>query len=216
MNTLLDAPEIPTVEDLQEQLGGVPARRILIRPLPGTATEADVTRLLKFNKRCELIDGTLVEKEMGWKESAIAGKLHRKLGVYLEANDCGMTTGEQGGVKLIAGRLRFPDLAFYLYERFPGGEFPADAYPDLAPDLAVEVLSEGNTVKEMEMKRHEYFRAGTRLVWEIDPESRSVEVFTGPEESTTVDAEGALDGGDVLPGFAMPVRDLFAKPDAKA
>ena len=213
MSNVLDEPETFTFVELQQQLGGVPAHRILLRPTPGTATEADVIRLLdQRGVRCELIDGTLVEKEMGWKESVIASRINRKIGIYLATNDFGETSGEQGGIRLILGRIRFPDLAFFRYERFPNGEFPTEAFPNLAPDLAVEVLSESNTASEMELKRKEYFLAGTQLVWEIDPESRSVEVFASSEESTLLDSEGTLDGGKVLPGFTMAIGELFAKP----
>ena len=217
MSNVLDEPETFTFVELQQQLGGVPAHRILLRPTPGTATEADVMRLLdQRGVRCELIDGTLVEKEMDWKESVIASRINRKIGIYLATNDCGETSGEQGGIRLILGRIRFPDLAFYRYERFPNGEFPTEAFPNLAPDLAVEVLSESNTASEMELKRKEYFLAGTQLVWEIDPESRSVEVFASSEESTLLDSEGTLDGGKVLPGFTMAIGELFAKPQTRA
>jgi len=78
------------------------------------------------------------------------------------------------------------------------------------------VLSESNTASEMELKRKEYFLAGTQLVWEIDPESRSVEVFASSEESTLLDSEGTLDGGKVLPGFTMDIGELFAKPQTRA
>jgi Uma2 family endonuclease len=214
MNALLDAIDNPTVEDLQEQLGGVPARRILLRPAPGTATVDDVTRLLDHNdRRCELIDGTLVEKVMGWEEANIGGEIHFFLRDFLRTHDLGILTGDQGTIQLWSGRVRIPDVAFYSWDRFPGMKKPKGPAPLLAPDLAVEVLSESNTPREMELKRQDYFKSGTKLVWEIDPEARTVEVFTSPDESTTLAADGTLDGGDVLPGFQLPLRELFAKLD---
>jgi Uma2 family endonuclease len=83
----------------------------------------------------------------------------------------------------------------------------------LAPDLAVEVLSAGNTPGEMARKRQEYFAAGVRLVWLVDPEARPVEVFTAPEQPTILHEEHTLEGGAVLPGLALPLRELFAELD---
>src|SRR5206468_1626606 len=85
---------------------------------------------------------------------------------------------------------------------------------DRAPDLAVEVLSKGNTRAEMDRKLREYFAAGVRLVWLIDPKTRTARVHTSPEEMTRLGEGDTLDGGDVLPGFALPLRDLL-RPDAR-
>jgi len=125
MSNVLDEPETFTFVELQQQLGGVPGHSILLRPTPGTATEADVMRLLdQRGVRCELIDGTLVEKEMDWKESVIASRINRKIGIYLATNDCGETSGEQGGIRLILGRIRFPDLAFPISRSFDTNDSP--------------------------------------------------------------------------------------------
>jgi len=97
MSNVLDEPETFTFVELQQQLGGVPGHRILLRPTPGTATEADVMRLLEQRGvRCELIDGTLVEKEMGWKESVIASRINRKIG-YLFSDE--RLRGDFGGTR---------------------------------------------------------------------------------------------------------------------
>jgi Uma2 family endonuclease len=80
-----------------------------------------------------------------------------------------------------------------------------------APDLAVEVLSEGNTPAEMNRKLGEYFAGGVRLVWLIDPDTQTALAYTSPDKSNFIGADGALDGGDVLPGFGLPLRDLFAE-----
>lgn len=215
MSALLEATDVLTVEDIQEQLGGIPVRRIIVRPAPGTATVEDVTRLLDHHdRRCELIDGRLVEKAiMGWNEAHFGGELHYRMRQYLESHDLGILTGDQGTIQLWLGRVRIPDVAFYSWDRFPGMKKPKGPVPLLAPDLAVEVLSDSNTAKEMEMKRQDYFRAGTILVWEVDPDERTIEVFTTADESTTLGEDGTLDGGDVLPGFTLPLRELFAKLD---
>jgi Uma2 family endonuclease len=79
----------------------------------------------------------------------------------------------------------------------------------VAPDLAVEVLSEGNTEAEMERKLREYFDAGVLLVWYVDPEARTVRVYTSPGEARLLGEEDTLDGGSVLPGFRLSIRGWF-------
>ena len=109
------------------------------------------------------------------------------------------------------GLVRIPDVAFISWERLPGKVVvPDEAIPDLAPDLAVEVLSEGNTKEEMERKLKDYFFAGVRLVWYIDLKKRTAEVYTSPDQGVTLTEGQTLDGGEVLPGFRLPLRQLFA------
>ena len=82
----------------------------------------------------------------------------------------------------------------------------------MAPDLAVEVISRGNTREEMERKLLDYFAAGVRLVWYVYPVMREVRVYTMPEAYVTLGGQDTLDGGDVLPGFQLPLATLFAQP----
>jgi Uma2 family endonuclease len=105
---------------------------------------------------------------------------------------------------------RLGDVPPSSKERLPQGRIPDAAVPQLVPDLAVEVLSEGNTKKEMARKRGECFDAGVRLVWVVDPEALTVAVYTGPEQATVLAKGQTLDGGDVLPGFTLPLTDLFS------
>jgi Uma2 family endonuclease len=93
----------------------------------------------------------------------------------------------------------------------PGVAVEEDVIPDLAPNLAIEVLSEGNTPEEMQRKLKEYFFNGVELVWLVDLRRRTVEVYTAPDQCATLSEKDTLDGGKVLPGFALPVRQVFAK-----
>lgn len=215
MTTLLTAsPDLRTIADLLDRLGGVPARRVRYYPLPGTATEADVVAIDVHEDRiCELIDGVLVEKAMGIRESLLAGAVLALLRAFVIPKKLGIVTGPDGTMKLIPGLIRIPDVAYISRDRLPGGRVPSEPAPLLVPDLAVEVLSEGNTTNEMSRKRREYFSAGVRLVWQIDLETRSAAVYTGPEDFRTLTASDALDGGDVLPGFTLSLGELFAELD---
>jgi Uma2 family endonuclease len=209
-----ERPTIPTIADLLAQLGDIPPHRVLMRPYPGTATEQDVIDLDDHHDRlCELIDGVLVEKTVGYEESELAALLIYFLLGFVRQHDLGIVTGPDGTIRLIPGRVRIPDVAFYSWDRLPNRERPKKPIPDLVPDLAVEVLSESNTKKEMAIKLQEYFAAGVRLVWYVEPDDRSVRVYTALDRSTLLTEEQTLDGGDVLPGFALPLRELFPRKD---
>ena len=97
--------------------------------------------------------------------------------------------------------------------RLPNRRVPTEPIPDLAPDLVVEVLSVGDTPREMARKRREYFSAGVQVVWQVDPRARTVEVFTAPEQSTVLHETPMLDSGTVLPSFTSPLQELFAELD---
>lgn len=209
---------IETLAELLDQLGHIPLERIRMQPPPGTATESDIlTAEAGSRKRlCELIDGVLVEKVMGFCESVLAGFLFRCLDDFVRPRNLGILTTADGMVRLWPGRVRIPDVAFISWERVPGRRMPTEPIPDLAPDLIAEVLSVGNTAAEMERKRQEYFQAGVRLVWEIDPASRTMKVYVGTDDFRTLTEADILDGGAVLAGFSLPLAALFAELDRHA
>ena len=198
-----------------ERLGGIPLERIRFHPAPGTATEDDVITALEAPRKriCELIDGVLVEKAMGYRESVLASWLIVLLDGFVRPRNLGLVSSPDGTLRLWAGRVRIPDVAFTSWDRMPGRKRPAKPIPELSPDLAVEVLSLSNTHREMKLKLADYFTANVRLVWIVDPELRTVEVHTSPAEMTLLREINTLDGGDVLPGFVVPLKDLFAELD---
>jgi Uma2 family endonuclease len=210
MSTAMADRRPVTVADLIESLGDIPLSRVRLDPPPGTATEDDLLRLTANEDRLyELVDGTLVEKPTGWKDALLATWLGYQLQKYLEGNDLGAVAGADGTLRLRQRLVLVPDVAFILWENVPpDDELPQ--IPDLAPDLAVEVISPSNTAREMAHKRREYFRAGTRLVWHVYPARREVEVYSSPGRFRTLGMTDALDGGDLLPGFRLPLADLFA------
>jgi Uma2 family endonuclease len=214
MTLLISSPEIPTLADLLKRLGDVPPERVRYFPLPGQATVADVIEIeARENRLCELVDGVLVEKAMGYRESFLAALIVTALNNFILPRKLGLVSGADGMIQLFPDLVRIPDVAYVSWERLPGGKVPSDPVPHLVPDLAVKVLSQSNTKAEMNRKRREYFEAGVRLLWLIDPDTRTGTVFTGPEQSSTLDESGMLDGGDVLPGFTLRLRELFARLD---
>jgi Uma2 family endonuclease len=207
-----DSPPTPTAADIWLRAGQVPLDRILMDPTPGTATEddaADSRHMLGVN--CELVNGILVAKTMGLYESQVAVALGYFLHVYLESHPIGVVAGEDGPYRLMPANVRKPDVSLILLDRFPNRRIPRSKVLPLAPDLAVEVLSEGNTTAEMELKLQEYFAAGVRLVWYIEPDARSIRVFTAADSCEEIRADGTLRGGDVLPGFELSLMRLFDK-----
>ena len=105
--------------------------------------------------------------------------------------------------------VRAPDAAFVARERIPATGIPTGFWP-FARDFAVEVASPSDRFTELQTKVAEYFRAGTRLVWIVEPATRTVHVYRASHELQAFGEEHELTGGDVLPGFRCPVRRLFA------
>ena len=211
--TLASSPEIRTLGNLLDRLGGVSADRVRYFPLPATATVADVAEIHdREGRSCELIDGVLVEKRTGLYESMIAIAISSAVRAFVVPRKLGLVSGEGGTTQIQPSLVRIADAAYFSRERL-GNVLPEGPVPLLVPDLAVEVLSASNTPKEMERKRREYFDAGVRLVWSVDIKTRTVAVYTSPENPRIFTEQQSLDGGDVLPGFTLPLGPLFAELD---
>jgi len=138
--------------------------------------------------------------------AALAGYiLPKKLGVILDSSTA---------FKMKNGNKRSPDIAFFAKERLQGMAVLPSGYLEGAPDLAVEVLSPGNTVEEIEDKLTEYFENGSRLVWVIHPTQHYVLVYRSAQEPDRLLKEkDSLDGEEVIPGFTLAIADLFQKLD---
>jgi Uma2 family endonuclease len=204
--------------ELLERLGNVPPERICLRPPPGQATERDLLLALERDKRrYELVDRTLVEKGMGFNESFLAAEIIAEVRTFARQQDLGIVTGEACPLRLFKGLVRMPAVSFLSWDKLPERLLPRAPIPKLAPDLAVEILSKSNTPEEIERKLGEYFLAGTRLAWVIDPDRRTAAVYLSADApSATLTEEQSLDGGDVLPGFSLPLAELFARLPGKA
>ena len=148
-----------------ERLGDIPPERVLMHPTPGTATEDDIFEDERRGHLVELIEGTLVEKAMGYEESSLTLWLASFLTPFVRANRLGVTAGADGTMRLFPGLVRIHDISFVSRARLPGRDEHKRPIPSLAPGLAVEVLSNRNSKAEMARKLGEYFDAGARLVW---------------------------------------------------
>jgi Uma2 family endonuclease len=200
----------PNARAWWDALGNVPLERIVFDPVPGTATEADVLRLDDHEDRiCELVDGTLVEKTMGFEESLVAARLIELIGAFVRKRKLGVVSSSDGMMRILKRRVRIPDVGFISKARMAKLKKPIQPIPVLAPDLAIEVLSESNTAKEMSIKLREYFEAGTRLVWYVDPKTGTIDVYNAPDSRRRLGPGDKLTGGSVLPGFSVRVSEIF-------
>ena len=160
----------------------------------------------------ELVDGALrIMTPAGGEHGGLALRIGARLQVFVEEARLGYTTAAETGYILSArpdGRdtVRAPDVGFVAAQRLPDG-LP-QGYVPFAPDLAVEIVSPSDTADEVHQKVQNFLRAGTRLLWVVYPRTRTVDVHT-PQGARTLTLTDTLDGGDVLAGFTLPLRDLF-------
>jgi Uma2 family endonuclease len=157
----------------------------------------------------ELVDGEPIEMtptagRSGWISNTIAHALTN----HVRSTKLAWVFSAETGFVLFSDRqtVRSPDVALVLRERL---ESPPDSFVPLAPDLAVEVLSPTDRMAEALGKVAMYLEAGVRLVWLVDPESRTVNVFTRDKAPRMLKEGDTLSGDTVLPGFALPISEIF-------
>jgi Uma2 family endonuclease len=162
--------------------------------------------------RYELVKGELKRMpptgdEHGGVTMELASPLHQ----YVKRNNLGRVYAAETGFKLESNpdTVRAPDIAFVSTERLQGAG-SMQGYRSGAPDLAVEVLSPGNTKREMAEKVKEYFAAGARLVWIVNPKLKTVVVYRSVNDILTLTEKDTLDGETVVPGFQISVAEIFA------
>ena len=133
-----------TLADCWTHFGGIPLERIRMFPPPGRAAEEDVLEVERQTGcPCELIDGTLVEKTVGYIESFLAMRIGHLIQAFVDLHDLGIVLGADGTLRVLPDQVRVPDACFISWNRFPNRQLPPEPIPDLAPDLAIEVLSAG-------------------------------------------------------------------------
>ncbi len=160
------------------------------------------------DKILELIDGEIVEKMPSFSPSKTSMRIGRFIGNFVDDKDLGYVTGEAGGyVMPVSGNVYNPDVGYISKARL--SEEPEREAP-LPPDLAVEVKSPTDSKRAMRRKAEKYLENGTQIVWLVFPDEREIEVYSlSDEDVRTVGIDGILDGASVLPGFTLPVANIF-------
>ncbi len=175
---------------------------------PETTAEIDLD-LLPEDALYEVIDGQVVEKAMGAASLEVASILQIHLGSFVSQADLGRAIVEL--VIRIDRKTQYrPDVSFISNERWPvRRKAPRQGAWDVVPDLAVEVISETDRACKVLGKTHHYFRAGVRSVWLIYPDLEIVHVFDAFDRIRVFTKADVLDGGEVIPGFRLPLATLF-------
>ncbi len=179
----------------------------------GLMTADELARLSIPDKQVELVRGRLVVREPpGTWHGGVAGALHLSLGGFVQRQKLGMVFPQDTGFKIAndPDTVRAPDVAFVARERLAA--IGRQGYAELAPDLAVEVLSPRYRAGEILAKVAEWLEAGTRLVWVIDPGRQEAWVYRSDGSISTVGLEDSLDGEDILPGFSCPLESILNWP----
>lgn len=167
----------------------------------------------------EVVDGKVVEKPaMGAYEVEVASYLQGLIDTFARANGLGRAVSDM--LFRIDPRRRLerrPDVAFVAKERWPiERRAPKTSAWEIVPDLAVEIISPNNKTVDDARKLEDYFRAGVRAVWIVYPDVNKVYVYASPTEVTILALGDELDGGAVLPGFRLGLRELFGEESEPA
>jgi Uma2 family endonuclease len=158
------------------------------------------------DKRLEFIGGEVFEVVSNNYASMVAAHILGEIGAFIKGKNLGRLTGADGGY-IVSGERYIPDVAFISRARQP--EPSHETYNALAPNLAVEVLSPSDEKGIVTDKVVGYLAAGT-VVWVIDPDKQQAKIYEPGQPVKTIPLDGVLDGGNVLPGFALPLKDIFA------
>lgn len=174
-------------------------------------TIEDLRQLSEDEHPGELVKGEWVEvSRPTWKHGELMAHIAALLWLYLRENPIGrVVCGDPGTIlERRPDTLRGPDIAFLRKERIPPEGIPDDWWEG-APDFAIEIVSRSQSAHDLARKALEYLRAGTSLVWVVDPQTRTVAVYTPPDHIRILSEDETLDASDVLPGFQCKVKELL-------
>ncbi|MCA9164184.1 MAG: Uma2 family endonuclease [Planctomycetales bacterium] len=178
-----------------------------------TAVTPDDLLAMPDSVSFELVNGQLVEREMGYHSSRVGGEMYFLLRRHCGDHGLGWVAPADAGFRCFPDdpdKVRKPDVSFIRADRMSTADEP-QGYVTIAPDLAVEVISPHELFGDVLVKVNEYLSAGVRLVWVIEPNAQVVHVYR-EHGGTILQRDDQLTGEDVVPGFSVAVADLFAAP----
>ncbi len=176
-------------------------------------TDEQLLQLPRDGQKREVFGGDLVVSPTGFQHGYISSRLLAALMDYALSQRLGVVVDSSTGFRLRNGDCLSPDVSFVRKERLSKDKELTTKFFDGAPDLVVEVLSEGQTCKSVQPKLNAYFAEGTSLAWIVDPASRTVSVHDSPTQSKLLRPDASLTGDPLLPGFRFPIAQLFEIPD---
>ena len=159
----------------------------------------------------ELVDGRLVGRGIGTVSSWVGGELYGLLREYCRLKALGWVFPADASYQCFPDepdRVRKPDVSFIRLGRLPSEQLP-EGHARIAPDFAAEVVSPNDLAYEVDRKVREYLAAGVRLVWVINPDTRSARIHRADGSIAEARENDHLSGEDVVPGFHCTVRDLM-------
>jgi Uma2 family endonuclease len=178
---------------------------------PPLLTPDDLLRMGADGKGFELIDGRLQEMDVSAKSSRVGLRIGRRLDEYAELVGGWAFAAETGFQCFDGDTVRKPDAAFIAGDRYTAAQYEAEGYITVCPDVVAEVTSPNDLAKEVAAKREFWLAAGVRVVWEVDPDAKLVLAHSAAGVARFREAD-TLTAEPVLPGFAVPVADLFKLP----
>lgn len=176
-------------------------------------TAVDLYNMPDHGGRNELVKGEIVPMSpASTMHGDVAMRLGTNLWNYATENGLGRVFAAETGFTLSQNpdTVRAPDVAFVAAERIPADGVPETGFWAIAPDLVAEVVSPNDRVSDIQDKVTDYLTAGVRLVWVVDPQTKTATVYRSLNDAQVLLTDDALDGGDVLPGFQLPLSKLFA------
>jgi len=174
-------------------------------------TAKELFTMPQDDQKTELIKGEFNKMPpTGGRHGIIASRLDRYIGTFVEEHSLGHVCAAETGFILSkdSDTVRAPDVSFISKDKIPVDGVPEE-YWELAPDLAVEVLSPSDRASKVLEKVAEYLEAGTKMVWIVDPNTKTVTIYRSFEDIQILTEEDEVDGSDIVPGFQYPLSRIF-------
>ena len=167
----------------------------------------DMYGMPRDGQKYELVEGELKVAPAGMYHEFVAGELYFRLRLYVRDHPIGSLFTSSAGFVLDNGQVLSPDVSFVAAQKLQG-PIPT-GFGHFSPDLAIEIVSPGDILSDVEDKAQIYLENGTRLVWAIVPRSKRALIYRANRKLQVVEGDEPLDGEDVLPGFSCPLSAVL-------
>jgi Uma2 family endonuclease len=175
-------------------------------------TEEQLLSLPHIGK-AEMIDGRLIVAPAGFEHGNVSSTLLAALKLFVDRDKLGLVVDSSTGFYMRSGDLLSPDVAFVSATRLRGMKRLPRRFFQGSPDLVAEVLSPNDKPHEIERKMTEYFASDTKLAWLVDPAEQTVTIYHDARPGRVLSGRDVIDGETIVPGFSLPLDELFAQPD---